>query len=231
MTNAQLRVGVMMFAGMTQLDMTGPLEVLSAVPGWTVDLVAPTMSPVLCGKGFAFTPTVDFENAPQYDLLVVPGGPGVDDAMLDRTIVSFAQTQSSHSRYVFGICTGSLLLAAAGCLTGRRASCHWQAVEFLPYFGVIPSRDRMTIDGRFFTSGGVTAGIDMALKVVGELAGVDVAQGIQLLIEYDPEPPFQAGVPETAPAAVVERLTASTAARRERRLLAVLSASKAAGFA
>ncbi|MCI3208648.1 dimethylglycine dehydrogenase [Pandoraea capi] len=226
MTDAPFCVGVVMFPGMTQLDMTGPLEVLSAVPGWTVDLVGEDLSPVTCGRGFQFVPTTDFSHAPQYNLLVVPGGPGVDHAMLNPKIVTFIREQAAHSDYVFGICTGSLLLGAAGCLKGVHASCHWQAVEFLTHFGAIPSRQRMTIDGRFFTSGGVTAGIDMALKVVGELVGETVAQGIQLLLEYDPEPPFNAGTPEVAPLAVVERLKDASAQRRENRLKAVLKASQ-----
>ncbi|WP_087686500.1 DJ-1/PfpI family protein [Pandoraea sp. PE-S2R-1] len=229
MTNAAFRVGVVMFPGMTQLDMTGPLEVLSAVPGWTVDLIGETLSPVRCARGFSFMSTVDFSHAPQYDLLVVPGGPGVDEAMLNRSLVAFVRDQAAHAAYVFGICTGSLLLAATGCLAGRRASCHWQAVEFLTHFGVVPSRQRMTIDGRFFTSGGVTAGIDMALKVVGEIVGVEAAQGIQLLLEYDPEPPYRAGTPDVAPAAVVERLTLASAQRKNNRLKAVLAASQAIG--
>ena len=189
--------------------------------GWS------TLSHVRCGRGFQFVPTVSFSQAPQYDLLVVPGGPGVDDAMLNRSIVEFVRDQAKHAAYVFGICTGSLLLAATGCLTGRRASCHWQAVDFLSRFGVVPSRQRMTVDGRFFTSGGVTAGIDMALKVVGELVGTEAAEGIQLLLEYDPEPPFHAGTPETAPSAVVERLEIASAQRKENRLKAVLAASQA----
>ncbi|MBN3803105.1 DJ-1/PfpI family protein [Paraburkholderia sp. Ac-20336] len=215
---------MVMFPGITQLDLTGPLEVLSAVAGWSVDLVSETTDPVPCGRGFRLVPTVRFSDAPLYDLLVVPGGPGVDDAMLNPVVVEFVRNQAKHAQYVFGICTGSLLLGAAGCLNGRRASCHWQAVDLLTHFGATPSRNRMTIDGRMFTSGGVTAGIDMALKVVGELAGKQVAEGIQLLLEYDPEPPFDAGTPETAPVDVVERLEVASTQRKANRREAVLSA-------
>lgn len=225
MSETAFGVGMVMFPGITQLDLTGPLEVLSSVPDWKVELVAHTMAPVVSGRGFAFSPTQTFDRAPQYDLLVVPGGPGVDAAMLDEPLVAFVQKQAACARYVFGICTGSLILGAAGLLNGRRASTHWQAVDFLASFGAIASHERMTVDGSLFTSGGVTAGIDMGLEVVGKIAGPEAAQSVQLLLEYDPAPPFNAGTPRTAPKDVFDKLQSASAARYAGRAKAVRQAA------
>lgn len=225
MSDIVFRVGMLMYPGITQLDMNGPLEVLSAVESWQVDLVAKTRESVRCGRGFSWLPTTSFAEAPQYDLLVVPGGPGVDDAMLDPRTVDFVREQSAGARYVFGICTGPLLLGAAGCLHGLRASCHWQSADLLADFGATPTRERMTTDGRFFTSGGVTAGIDMALKVVGDLVSTEAAQTIQLLLEYDPAPPFDSGSPDRAPRAVREQLDALSQDRMKRRQYAIARAA------
>jgi cyclohexyl-isocyanide hydratase len=226
MSEKALSVGMIMFPGITQLDLTGPLEVLSSVPDWKVELVAHTMAPVVSGRGFKFPPTQTFHCAPQYELLVVPGGPGVDVAILDEPLITFVRKQALGARYVFGICTGSLILGAAGLLNGRRASTHWQAVDFLSSFGAIASHERMTVDGSLFTSGGVTAGIDMALEVVGKIAGADVAQGVQLLLEYDPAPPFNAGTPRSAPKDVVDKLQAASSGRYADRADAVRKAAE-----
>jgi cyclohexyl-isocyanide hydratase len=173
------------------------------------------------------TPNVDFRSAPQYDVFAVPGGPGTDDAILDPPTVDFVRRQCRGARYVFGICTGSLLLGAAGLLRNKRASGHWQARDLLAQFGAVVSDDRMTIDGNVFTSGGVTAGIDMAIRVAAAIAGDAAAQQIQLQIEYDPEPPFRAGTPFVAPAEIVRRARAATAERRRMREAAVQQAAEA----
>ncbi|MGF6774037.1 cyclohexyl-isocyanide hydratase [Paraburkholderia sp. GAS199] len=217
--------GLLLFPNMTQLDLTGPLEVLARLPGWRVEIVSPTLAPVRTDKGLVIQPDHDFNTASPYELFVVPGGPGTDDAILDAQIVDFVRERSDAARYMFGICTGSLLLGAAGLLRGRRAGGHWQARALLSQFGAIPSDDRMTIDGKFYTSGGVTAGIDMALRVAAEIAGDETAQLIQLQIEYDPAPPFNAGTPFVAPSAIVERALAASAAFREKRAAAVEQAS------
>lgn len=227
MANPTFRVGMVMFDNITQLDLTGPLEVLSAVPNWRVDLVAKSIEPVPSGRGFSLQPTATFDDGVQYELLVVPGGPGVDKAMLDSGIVEFVGAQARQAKYVFAICTGSLLLASTGLLTGKRVSCHWQALDFLSSFGAISSEDRMTVDGKYFSSGGVTAGIDMALRVVANIEGVEAAQRVQLLLEYDPQPPFSAGSPRTAPSDVVSRLTSDMAEARSRRAAAVKEAAEA----
>ena len=218
--------GLLLFPGMTQLDLTGPLEVLGRMPGWKVEIVAKTTSPVRTDKGLVIQPDADFDSPSRYELFVVPGGPGTDDAMLDPETVDFVLRRSAAASYVFGICTGSLLLGAAGLLEGRRSGGHWQARDLLAKFGATPSDERLTIDGNIYTSGGVTAGIDMALLVAAEVVGEDVAQQIQLQIEYDPEPPFKAGTPFVAPPAIVKRALEATSARRAIRVAAVDKAAE-----
>ncbi|PND35513.1 dimethylglycine dehydrogenase [Achromobacter pulmonis] len=222
-----MHVNFLLFEGLTQLDMTGPYEVLANAPGFTVDFVAKTRDPVRCDRGLRFVPTQTLASAPPCDLLVVPGGPGTDDAIVDPEWVDFTRRQGLAAGYVFGICTGSLLLGAAGLLRGKRASSHWRARELLARFGATPSGERLCVDGRLFTAGGVTSGIDMALLVVAQLCGEDVAKLIQLQIEYDPKPPFPGGTPETSEAAVVQRYLAQSQARFERRSQAVERAAAA----
>ncbi len=222
-----MHVNFLLFEGLTQLDMTGPYEVLAGAPGFTVDFVAKTRDPVRSDRGLCFVPTQAIASAPPCDLLVVPGGPGTDDAIVDADWVAFTRAQGLAARYVFGICTGSLLLGAAGLLRGRRASSHWRARELLSRFGAIPSDERMCVDGKFYTAGGVTSGIDMGLKVVADLCGEDVAKLIQLQIEYDPKPPFPGGTPKTSEPAVVQRYLEMSQARFERRSQAVDRAAAA----
>jgi cyclohexyl-isocyanide hydratase len=202
---------------MVQLDVTGPFEVLSRVPGWTISLVAATLDPVRTERGLRIVPDVTRENAAPADLLVVPGGTGVDFAMLDPAWIAFVQRQAASAEHVFGICTGSLLLAAADLLHGRHAGGHWQARDLLARFGAIPSDARLTIDGKYYTSGGVTSGIDVALRVVADLEGEMVARKIQLAIEYDPHPPFAGGTPFTSPPEIVQAVLADSRARRAER--------------
>ena len=218
-------VNMILLRGATQLDLTGPYEVLARLPGARIELVAESLEPVATDKGLAIVPTTTREAAEQADLLVVPGGPGVDEAILDSGWVAFTAEQGRAARWVFGVCTGSLLLGAAGLLKGRRAGGHWQARALLAEFGATVSHARMTVDGNTFTSGGVTAGIDMALKVVAEIAGEEAARRLQLQIEYDPEPPFRSGTPFTASRETVEATLAATAAHREARGAAVREAA------
>jgi cyclohexyl-isocyanide hydratase len=212
-----MRVNIIIVPNMVQLDITGPYEVLARTPGWTIDLVAASMEPVRTDRGLTILPTKTRESADPSDILVVPGGAGIDYAMLDEKWLDYVKRETGRASYVFGICTGSMLLAAAGLLHGRRAGAHWQARDLLSKFGVTPSDDRMTVDGKFYTSGGVTSGIDMALRVVADVAGLEIAQRVQLSIEYDPEPPFVGGTPFTSPPQIIEAvLQASTARRAER---------------
>ncbi len=212
-----VQVNMILVPDMVQLDLTGPFEVLARVPGWQVELVASSLAPVRTDRGLTILPTVTRDTAGPADILVVPGGTGIDTAMVDPDWVRFAHDQAINAKYVFGICTGSFLLAAAGLLTGRRAGAHWQARDLLARFGAIPSHERMVVDGKYYTSGGVTSGIDMALRVVGDVAGKEVAQKIQLQIEYDPQPPFPGGTPFTSPPQIVDAVSLASAQRRATR--------------
>lgn len=212
-----MQVNIIVVKDMVQLDITGPYEVLARAPGWRVDLVAATLEPVRTDRGLSILPTQTRASAPPCDILVVPGGGGIDDAMLDEDWIDYVGREAKRAKYVFGICTGSLLLAAAGVLTGRRAGAHWQARDLLAQFGVAPSNDRMTIDGKFYTSGGVTSGIDMALRVVADAAGESTARKIQLAVEYDPAPPFPGGTPFTSPPEIVSAVLEASRGRRAER--------------
>lgn len=212
-----MQVNVIVVPDMVQLDITGPFEVLARVPGWAVDLVAASMAPVRTDRGLTLLPTATRDTAKPSDILVVPGGTGIDSAMLDEAWLEFARREASRASRVFGVCTGSLLLGAAGLLQGRRAGGHWQARDLLAAFGAIPCDDRMTVDGPYYTSGGVTSGIDMALRVVADEAGETTARKIQLAIEYDPAPPFTGGTPQTSPPEIRAAVLADGAKRRARR--------------
>lgn len=209
-----MQVNILLIENMVQLDITGPYEVLARTPGWTVDLVAVSHAPVRTERGLTIVPTQSRDSAAQSDLLVVPGGSGIDDAMLDDKWIDYVRREAERAQYVFGICTGSLLLAATGVLASRRAGAHWQARDLLTQFGVTPSDKRMTVDGKFYTAGGITSGIDMALRVVADIAGETTARKIQLAIEYDPEPPFVGGTPFSSPPEIVSAVIEASRARR-----------------
>lgn len=223
----ETKINLLLFPNVTQLDLTGPYEVLVRMPGAKIELVGPTLDPVKSDRGLTILPTTTRERAPACDLLVVPGGPGADDAILDPQWVAFVREQAKTARWIFGICTGSLLLGAAGLLRGRRSGGHWLARDLLAQFGATAVDDRMVVDGNIFTSGGVTAGIDMALRVVAEIAGEETAKRIQLQIEYDPEPPFRSGTLFTASAETVAAQREAGAARRKIREEAVAKAAAA----
>ncbi|QDQ86719.1 DJ-1/PfpI family protein [Alcaligenaceae bacterium SJ-26] len=222
-----MQVNILLFPAVTQLDLTGPYEVLVRAPGVHVDLVAASMVPVRSDRGLTLLPTVTMAQARPCDLLVVPGGPGADDALLDPQWVEFTARQGAQARYIFGICTGSLLLGAAGLLRDRRAASHWLARELLAEFGAIPVDSRLCMDGNIFTSGGVTSGIDMAIQVIASLFDEDTARQIQLQIEYDPAPPFPGGTPATSPAHIVQRCREAAGARQAIRAEAVAQAARA----
>jgi cyclohexyl-isocyanide hydratase len=192
------RIGMLIFPRLTQLDMTGPYEVLARLPDTTVDLVARTMDPVTTDRGMQIVPTVTYETCPPLDIIMVPGGPGQQDLMEDEAALSFLRKHAAQAKYVTSVCTGSLVLAAAGLLKGKRATSHWAAVEHLPLLGAIPVREQVVVDGNVVTGAGVTSGIDFALKLAAILDGEKVAREIQLQIEYEPEPPFDSGSPERA---------------------------------
>jgi len=200
---AKLRVGILVFPKVQQLDLTGPFEVFASLPEAEVRLVWKRLEPIVSATGLVLTPDLTFAACPPLDVLCVPGGVGVNPLMEDEEVLGFLRRQAEGARYVTSVCTGALVLAAAGLLAGRRATTHWASHDFLVRLGAIPVRARVVADGKFVTGGGVTAGIDMALRVVGELLGRETAEAVQLNLEYAPEPPFTSGQPETAPAEVV----------------------------
>lgn len=212
-----LHVGILVFPRVQQLDLTGPYEVFASVPGAKVHLIWKDRSAVTSATGLVLAPTMTFAECPALDVLCVPGGAGINALLQDADVLGFLRTQAARARYVSSVCTGSLVLGAAGLLQGRRATTHWASHDLLAKFGAIPTHGRVVRDGNLFTAGGVTAGIDFGLTVVAELLGEAQAQTIQLGHEYAPEPPFRAGTPETAPPAVLaaarERLAPTRKAR------------------
>ena len=214
---AQTRIGLLVFPAMTQLDMTGPYEVFANLPGATVHLLWKTLEPVAAATGFRITPDTTLDACLPLDVICVPGGPGVAALMEDDRVLNFLRAQAETARFVTSVCTGALVLGAAGLLRGKRATTHWASRDFLAPLGAIPADGRVVRDGNLVTGGGVTAGIDFALTLVAELAGREVAQAIQLGIEYAPAPPFDAGTPETAPPAVLAAVRARTAGLRATR--------------
>ncbi|MGF6259482.1 cyclohexyl-isocyanide hydratase [Paraburkholderia youngii] len=213
-----LQIGFLVFPKVQQLDLTGPHDVLASVPGATMHLVWKTREPVVSSNGLVLTPSVTFESCPPLDVICVPGGSGVTALLQDEQTIDFVRWQAASARYVTSVCTGALLLGAAGLLRGRRATTHWAFHSLLEPLGAIPTHARVVRDGNLITGGGVTAGIDFGLTVAAELAGVEEAQAIQLELEYAPAPPFDAGDPALAPQAVVElvrqRSAEGLAARR-----------------
>jgi len=222
MNSSPFHIGFVLFDHLTQLDFTGPLQVLARLPGAQIHLAAKTLRPVTTDSVLTVPPTVSFDDCPPLDMICVPGGFGVDAAMGDEALISFVARQGAQARYVTSVCTGAFILGAAGLLQGRKATTHWAYHDTLGDTGAIPVQARVVRDGNLFTGGGVTAGIDFALTVMAELAGDDTARSVQLLIEYDPAPPFDSGSPQTAPAEVLAR----TVARYETRLPAFKAALK-----
>jgi cyclohexyl-isocyanide hydratase len=191
-------IGMLIFPRLTQLDMTGPYEVLARLPDTKVELVARTLDPVTTDRGMQIVPTVTYDSCPPLDVVMVPGGPGQQDLMEDEAALAFLRKQAATAQYVTSVCTGSLVLGAAGLLKGKRATCHWAALEHLKPLGAIPVSEKVVIDGNIVTGAGVTSGIDFALTLAAILESEAVAREIQLQIEYDPDPPFDSGSPKTA---------------------------------
>lgn len=198
----------LLFPGITQLDFTAPAQALSRMPGAALAGAAATIDPIMTDSGFAIVPTHDFTSAPQADILCIPGGHGVADALGDAATIDFIARQAAGAEWVTSVCTGAFLLGRAGLLTGKRATTHWGYTHLLPLVGAEPVKARVVEDGRVVTSGGVTSGLDFALTLIARLRGETVAQAIQLAIEYDPAPPFPGGHPDRAPKAVTAGLRA-----------------------
>ena len=214
-----LQIGLLAFPNVTQLDLTGPLQVFSSVPGVTVHLIWKRIEPVPTDSVMVLTPTTTFADCPQLDVICVPGGYGTDDLVNDEEVLDFLRRQAAGARFVTSVCTGALVLGAAGLLQGYRATTHWSSIDLLEPLGAIPTQTRVCIDRNRMTGGGVTAGIDFALTLVAELVDRPTAEAVQLRLEYNPAPPFTAGSPTTAPPEVVagmrERIAPHLAHRRE----------------
>jgi cyclohexyl-isocyanide hydratase len=201
-----LAIGILIYPNVTQLDATGPAQVLARVPGATVHMIWKTRDPIPTDAGFSIVPNATFADCPRLDVICVPGGGGQVALMTDPETLDFLRRQAASARYVTSVCTGSLVLGAAGLLKGYRSACHWAWREMLNDFGAIPVAERVVRDRNRISGGGVTAGIDFGLTVAAELAGEEIAKSIQLVLEYDPHPPFDSGSPEKAGPERVQRL-------------------------
>lgn len=215
-----MNIAILLYDRLTALDAIGPYEVLSRLPGATVEFVATEAGPVRTDNGMlALIADGSIDDAKAPDIVLVPGGPGEVAARAGGAALEWVREVHESTTWTTSVCTGSLILAAAGVLEGKRATSHWLALEELARLGAEPVSERVVFDGKIVTAAGVSAGIDMALSLAAKIAGEDVAQAIQLGIEYDPQPPFDAGSPSKAPAPIVEllrgrsRFLASTEAR------------------
>ena len=206
-----MRIGLALFPGLCQLDMTGPHEVLVRLPGAEVDVVAREAQPLKTDRGLTILPDVTLDGAPQYDVFVMPGGPGQQDLMADDDWLGFLRDQAAGAQIMMGVCTGSLVMGAAGLLRGYQATTHWSCHDLLALLGAQPVDKRVVIDRDRVTAAGVTSGIDGALALAELLFGRETAERIQLGMEYQPEPPTRAGTPHTAPPGLVASMRESGA--------------------
>jgi cyclohexyl-isocyanide hydratase len=217
--SAPLQIGLVIFPRVTQLDLTGPVQVFSSVPGAQVHLIWKRIEPVPSDSVLTLTPTITFADCPQLDVICVPGGFGTNDMINDEEVLEFVRHQAKGAKYVTSVCTGSLVLGAAGLLKGYKAATHWTAMEFLSAIGAIPTKTRVCVDRNRVTGGGVTAGIDFALTLVSIMIDRRTAEAIQLGLEYNPAPPFDAGSPDSAPPEILalqkDRIAPSQARRAE----------------
>lgn len=205
-------IGFLLFPDIQQLDFTGPYDVLASLPDVTVHLIWKDLTPLRSSSGLVLTPDTLMDACPRLDVLCVPGGAGVGPLMEDPQTLAFLRAQAATARYVTSVCTGALVLGAAGLLKGRRATTHWAYHELLAPLEAIPVKERVVRDGNLITGGGITAGIDFGLVMAAELVGEQAAQVLQLALEYAPAPPFNSGSPQTAPAEVLAIALSKTAA-------------------
>jgi cyclohexyl-isocyanide hydratase len=216
--DTHLQIGSLLFEGLDQIDLTGPFEVLSRIPNSTYRVYGKTAAPVRDLRGLRITPDAAIAEAPQLDVLHIPGGFGQEALMEDAEVLGWIESQARGAHAVFSVCTGALLCGAAGLLRGRRATTHWASFHLLPFFGAVPVNERVVVDGTWVFAAGVTAGIDGALRLAANLRGDDAARAIQLYMVYAPEPPFDSGTPETAPPAILadaQRALAGITTQRE----------------
>jgi cyclohexyl-isocyanide hydratase len=216
MSGKTIEIGILFFPGMTQLDVTGPFEVLARLPNARIHLLWKRIEPITSDVGLTVLPTRTLDDCPELDVFCVGGGPGQVALMDDEEVMDFIARKGGAARYITSVCAGSLVLAGAGLMTGYRAACHWLSRDQLSLLGAIPVDERVVVDRNRISGGGVTAGIDFAFQVAAELCGSDVAQRLQLLLEYDPQPPFRITV-ANAPASLVAGIRAAAAPMLEER--------------
>ena len=209
--NRPLQIGLLLFPDVTQLDLTGPWEVFARTPGVECHLIWKDLQPVRSDRGLSILPTTSFADCPPLDVICVPGGPGQIALMSDDITLNFLRQQADQAKWVTSVCTGSLVLGAAGLLKGYRATSHWSSIDQLALLGAEPVSQRVVRDRNRISGAGVTSGIDFALTLVAEIAGDAVAKSVQLQMEYDPEPPFTSGSPHTASPQEVEQARAKMA--------------------
>ncbi|MDQ6703407.1 MAG: DJ-1/PfpI family protein [Pseudomonadota bacterium] len=221
-----MQVVMLLYPRMTQLDLTGPFEVFARFEELNLHLVWKTLDPITDVNGLRILPTDTLASSPKADILFAPGGPGQISLMEDAGVLDFLRRQASGARYVTSVCTGSLVLAAAGLLTGYRATCHWLSLDQLAYFGAVPVSERVVIDRNRVTGAGVTSGVDFALTLAACLFGEERAKRAQLAMEYDPKPPFAGGTPASAGPELAASLRAANAAfQKEREAVARCAAA------
>ncbi|AYV55408.1 DJ-1/PfpI family protein [Leptospira kmetyi] len=222
MPGSNFSIGIFIFPGVTQLDFTGPFEVFSRIPNAKVFLFAQTKGPITTESGMKFLPDYDFATCPDLDILLVPGGSGTTLLMEEFEVLDFLKSKAENSKFITSVCTGSLVLAAAGLLDGYKATTHWLSLDVLKLFPVQISGERFVRDRNRITGGGVTAGIDFALFLTAEFFGTELAEEIQLMIEYNPAPPFTSGHPTTATSHLVEKVKVSRETAQNRRKAAAI---------
>ena len=226
-----MQIAFLLFPGITQLDLTGPVQFLSRLPDARIDLVWDSLDPVPTDAGFSIMPTATFAQVPRADVLCVPGGMGVAEVIDHTPALDWVRQVGAEAEWVTSVCTGALVLGAAGLLQGYRATTHWAWHDLLSLFGAEPVHARTVFDRNRVTGGGVTAGIDFALALIGRIAGDDHARAVQLALEYDPAPPFDAGSPAKAGPALVEVYTARANRLAPHRRTDLIAAAARLGFA
>jgi cyclohexyl-isocyanide hydratase len=210
-------IGLLIFPAMTQIDFAEPFEVFARLPDTIVHVIAKTLDPVRTDLGLVLVPTVSCDDCPPLDVVVVPGGPGTQHVVNDKAMLEFLQRQAQQAKYVTSVCTGALVLGAAGLLSGYRATTHWLSMPLLQLYGAVAVAQRVVVDGNRVTAGGCTAGMDFGLQLAAMLCGETIAQQIQLHLEYSPVPPFHSGSPATAPKDVVETVRRAAQSRQQER--------------
>jgi cyclohexyl-isocyanide hydratase len=226
-----LNIGSLLFEDLDQIDLTGPFEVLSRLPNATHRIYAKSKDPVRDVMGLRILPDATLKEAPQLDILLVPGGPGQQALMEDEEVLGWLRSQAAGAKRVLSVCTGALLFGGAGLIRGKKATTHWASFHLLPCFGAIPVDERVVVDGDWIFAAGATSGIDGAFSLAAEVRGVPAAQLIQLEIAYAPEPPFQSGTRHTVPAEIVERARRNSAQLIARRETTARQAASTLGFA